>query len=156
MDSLIDIVKYIYVNYPHKKELSKARVVKMVYLADWKSALVQGKQLTSINWFFNHYGPYVSSIIEEIRKDSDFVISWVTNTFGEPKELVMLKNNFTQPKVSKETQDILDFVISKTAPLYWEDFINLVYSTYPIVNTPRFSELDLVSLAKEYMHSLKV
>lgn len=155
MDTLIDIVKYIYIHYPHKKELSKARVVKMVYLADWKSAIVYGRQLSSINWYFNHYGPYVSSVIEVIRKDPDFNVSWVTNPLGEPKELVVLKNNVTQPNVSKDTKEILDFVISKTAPLYWEDFIKLVYSTYPIVNKPRFSELDLVSLAKEYIVSIK-
>lgn len=150
MDSLIDIVKYLFVNYPNKNELSKARVVKMVYLADWKSALIQGKQLTSIQWFFNNYGPYVSEVISEIRKDPDFHISSVVNCYGEPKELISLNDNYIPPVVSRSTQDILDFVIKQTSPLYWEDFISLVYSTYPIVNKPRYSYLDLVSLANDY------
>jgi hypothetical protein len=45
---------------------------------------------------------------------------------------------------------VLDFVIEQTAPLYWNDFIKLVYSTYPVVTQPRFLPLDLVKLALEY------
>jgi hypothetical protein len=44
----------------------------------------------------------------------------------------------------------LDFVIEKTKDLEWNDFIRLIYSTYPIVTQDKYSKLDLVSLAKEY------
>ena len=32
----------------------------------------------------------------------------------------------------------------------WDQFITFVYSTYPIVNSERYSQLDLVALAQEY------
>lgn len=150
MDTLKDIIKYFYAHYPFRNELSKARVVKMVYLADWKSAIIQQKQLTQIDWFFNHYGPYVSEIIEEISNDEDFEIKTVSNYFGGDKDLVVLNAKFKNPIVSPATKDILDFVIQKTSNLYWSDFINLIYSTYPIVNSPRYTHLNLVALAKEY------
>jgi hypothetical protein len=41
MAELKDIIAYYCKQYPHKAELSKARLTKMVYLADWKSAIGQ-------------------------------------------------------------------------------------------------------------------
>ena len=35
MAKLVDVVGYLCEHYPHKAELSKARLTKMVYLADW-------------------------------------------------------------------------------------------------------------------------
>jgi hypothetical protein len=32
----------------------------------------------------------------------------------------------------------------------WNDFIRLVYSTYPIMSQERGTELDLAALAEEY------
>ncbi len=51
MAALKDIIAYYCDRYPHKEELSKARLTKMVYLADWKSAIVHGKQISDIKWF---------------------------------------------------------------------------------------------------------
>ena len=150
MNTLIDIVKYLYLHYPYHGELSKARVVKMIYLADWRSCLVRESQITGIHWYFNHYGPYVSAIVDAIRQDEDFIIQSSTNVFGDTKEVVVLKNPQCQISVSDEVRSILDFVIDKTSKLNWGDFINLVYSTYPVVTQPRYSYFDLVKLSKEY------
>lgn len=151
MDMLKDVIKYFYINYPQKGELSKARLVKMIYLSDWKSCLLYEKQITNIHWFFNNYGPYVSEIINEIRTDSEFEIKRVSNMYGESKELVFLKNGFSQPSISNSTKSILDFVIEKTYLLNWTNFISLVYSTYPVVKQHRYSYFNLVELAKEYL-----
>ena len=155
MDTLNDVIKYLYLNYPYKNELSKARVVKMVYLADWKSAMLYQRQLTSINWYFNHYGPYVSDIINAIRSDSDFTIDTQKNIYGETKELIRINEKHTQLTLSDNVKHVLDFVIEKTAHLYRDDFIKLVYSTYPIVTQPRYSTLNLVQLASLYKQSIE-
>jgi uncharacterized protein YwgA len=150
MENLSDVLVYIFSNYPNPLELSKARIVKMVYLADWKSAIEHGRQITGIRWHFNHYGPYVTEVINTIKSDSRFETTWVSNHFGEPKELISLISQSIDLSLSQETKEILDFVIRKTSVLYWQDFINLIYSTYPIQNSPRYSYLNLVSLAKDY------
>lgn len=150
MNTLIDIVKYLYLHYPYQGELSKARVVKMIYLADWRSCLVRDQQITSIHWYFNHYGPYVSEIIDAIRNDDDFIIHSATNMFGDSKEIVVLQNQQCKVNVSDDVKSILDFVIEKTSKLNWNEFINLIYSTYPVVTQPRYTYFDLVKLSKEY------
>ena len=155
MDTLNDIIKYLYLNYPHKNELSKVRVVKMIYLADWKSAMLYQKQLTNINWYFNHYGPYVSDIIDTIRSDNDFTIHTQKNMYGELKELIRINEKYACPNLSEDVKSVLDFVIEKTSPLSWDDFIKLVYSTYPIVTQPRYSTLNVVQLASLYKQSVE-
>lgn len=156
MDNLIDVIKYLFINYPQKGELSIARLVKMVYLSDWKSCLLYGKQITSIQWYFSNFGPFVSEIVDSIRKDDDYTISLCTNQFGDKKELIQIKDNIKSPIISDKNKQILDFVINKTYILDWEKFICLVFSTYPIVKQCRYTKLDLPQLAREYLEELQI
>lgn len=150
MSELRDVVAYICRNYPHKDELSNARVTKMVYLADWRSALTRGKRLTDVHWVFNHYGPFVYDIINVVKEDPAFEVVPTENMYGEPKDLMRIEDDVDYPSLGEEERELLDFVIEKSAQKNWDEFIRLVYSTYPIATQERFSELDLVELAREY------
>lgn len=72
MNKLQKIIAYFCIRYPYKGELSKARLTKLVYLADWFSALIDDHQLTDIDWLFNHYGPYVDDVFEVASRSPDF------------------------------------------------------------------------------------
>ena len=74
MEKLKNIIAYFCTNYPYQKELSKARLVKMLYLADWKNSIENGRQLTDTKWIFNQYGPYVNDIIDYLKSDKRFEI----------------------------------------------------------------------------------
>jgi hypothetical protein len=150
MATLRDVVAYLCEQYPHKNELSKARLTKMVYLADWKSAIERGCQITDILWVFNHYGPYVDDVVDSIRDDPAFEVVRTANVYGDQKELIRLREQVKYPTLTDEDRKILDFVVERTAPKYWNDFIRLVYSTYPVMTQARHSALDLVGLAKRY------
>lgn len=148
---ILDIVAYFVRN--SQIELSKGRLNKLVYLADWKYALDYGKQLSSISWKFNHYGPYVNEIEKSIESDSlkRFKITHQeTSYFGHSKYTINLVNdlNFVAPNDSEK--EILDIILGLTNKLNWIDFINLVYSTYPIKVSERGKILNLVALAKQY------
>lgn len=153
MAKLGEILVYLFWKYPHPNELSKARVVKMIYLADWRSSILNGKQITNIRWVYNHYGPYVDDIITYIRQDNRFEIKATTNYWGEFKEVITLKQQKVAVNLSIEDKGILDFVIEQTSKLYWNDFIGLIYSTYPIKNSVKYKELDLPRLADEYKNN---
>ena len=84
---LRDVVAYLCSHYPHREELSKARLTKMVYLADWKSALQRGSQLTEIKWQFNHYGPYVDDVVNSVRNDPEFEIVQGGTFTANPRKL---------------------------------------------------------------------
>ncbi len=150
MARLRDVVAYLCRHYPHKRELSNARLTKMVFLSDWKSALDRGHQLTDIEWKFNQFGPYVPDVLKTATEDEDLEVVETTNFFGDPMRLIAARDDANYPSLEADDCEILDFVIESTAPKHWDDFIRLVYSTYPIVTQPRGSQLDLVKLAQDY------
>lgn len=128
MASIIDISQYIAQNYPHKNELSNARLTKMIYLADWHHCLNEGKQISEITWYFDNFGPFVWDVYNEIRERRDlFSIKITKNFFGKEKKLIRL-NNKINPSLSKSERVSIDKIIEKTQNLYWDKFINLVYS----------------------------
>jgi len=145
-----DVIRYVLNNYPYPNELSKARLNKIIYLIDWKSSIELNKQVTPIQWLFNHYGPYVKDIEALVAFDGRFEIENTTNVYGNEKNIVKLKQdeNFEEPDES--TKQIIDFIIDKTRKFNWKTFIDLVYSTYPILTQEKGSELDLITLAQEY------
>ena len=154
MFNLREIMCYFCQNYPYRDELSNSRLTKLVYLSDWFSCLLYGKQLTEIRWVFNHYGPYVDDIIDTARQDRLFVISNSQNFYGDNKLIISCDENY-QPMISIKEKNIIDFVIEKTKSMYFYEFIDYVYSTYPISSQQRYLNLDLVSLAREYKSTLQ-
>lgn len=150
MPELRDVVAYLCKNYPHKHELSKARLTKLVYLADWKSVLDQQHQLTKINWIFNQYGPYVDDVYDAAIRDPDFNVQSTTNMYGNPKHTISLKHDIDIRSLTKTDVDILNHVIEQTRRLNWNEFIQLVYSTYPILTGTRGHPMDLVAAADTY------
>jgi hypothetical protein len=148
--SLRDVVAYLCKHYPRRDELSNARVTKMVYLADWRSAITRGKQLTGTQWVFNRYGPFVYDVLDTAKDDSAFEVISTRNMYGAPKDLLRVANNVSYPSLEEDEQNVLDFVLKGSAEKNWGDFMRLVYSTYPIVARERYTKLDLVELASEY------
>ncbi|WP_041767780.1 Panacea domain-containing protein [Pseudovibrio sp. FO-BEG1] len=150
MAQIRDILAYICKFYPHKEELSKARVTKLIYLADWKHMLIRKKQISEIKWLFNHYGPYVSDVTDTALSDDLFEVISDINHHGATKEVIALKNANYKPRLSNSEREAIQFTLDKTSSLYWNDFIDLVYSTYPIQQSERYDTLDLSLLASEY------
>lgn len=151
MAALEDVVAYILAKYPHKDELSNARVTKMVYLADWKSAIERGKTITDIRWFFDNHGPFVWSVKDTVVQHPElFTINSTRNMYGTKKDLLELVDDEYEPVLTKDERRFLDHVIEQTKPLVWADFIKLIYATYPVASSERYTYLDLLKKAKEY------
>lgn len=151
MASLIDIIAFILSEYPVKSDLSNARVTKMVYLADWHQSINNNSQISPIRWYFDNYGPFVRDVLEAAKREPNlFVLQDTVNLFGRRKTLIsMPKKNYT-PNLSEAEKASLIHVINTTSKLNWNDFIKLVYSTYPIMSSNRYSYLDLSAKAADY------
>jgi len=147
---LNDLVRYIVKYYPYKDELSKARLNKLIYLIDWKSAIDNQEQMSDIEWIFNHYGPYVSDIETRLLLDDRFDIEKTTNFYGSEKNIIKIKSDTDFKEPNEKQKKVMDFIIDATKGMYWNKFINTVYSTYPIQHSQRGEQLDLVKLANEY------
>ncbi|MCE2930269.1 MAG: SocA family protein [Vampirovibrionales bacterium] len=151
MDTLKDTIYYLIDKYPYKNELSNARLTKLVYLSDWHQAINRQKQITSIDWYFDNYGPFVWDVENTVKENNDLMVYEEHKTiFGSPKKLFKIIDKSYKPELSEEQKNSLDHVIEKTKSLNFNDFIKLVYSTYPIMTSERYSKLNLVEKAKDY------
>lgn len=150
-----NIIKYLLKEYPHKAELSASRLTKMIYLMDWKSSIDYGRQITDAQWHFDHYGPYVDDFVRMAKEDKDISVENTSNYYGGKKRLFKLSERFEGNfDLTKEQKEIADFVINATKQKSYEGFIQLVYSTYPVISNDRYSDLDLVGSAEKYKEIL--
>lgn len=157
MKKLRDVIAFILENYPHKKELSNARLTKLVYLSDWHFCLKKDEQITPIKWYFDNYGPFVWDVKQEVEKYPDlFTIEQTTNAHGSSKNLIKILKFPRDISLTDDEKESLEKIMEITKNMYWDDFIKLVYSTYPILSTERYSYLHLESLAKRYKESKKI
>jgi hypothetical protein len=150
MASVIDVARYLCFNYPRPDDVSKARLVKMMYLADWRSAIYRGHQITDIEWYFNHYGPYVEEPIEQIADHPEFEISESSTMYGNRKSIITYSGPDEWPSIDPDEVLVLDHVIETSSSKSWSEFLKLVYATYPVITRSRYSVLNLVALAAQY------
>lgn len=153
MNSLVDILAYLLKDYPHPGDLSNARVTKLVYLADWKHVVDRNERLTTIPWIFNNFGPFVWNIKDTAVLNSRlFDVNTEQNLYGSRKTSLSLTpaGESYATSLSDSAVEVLDHVLKTTAPLNFDVFIRLVYSTYPVVTTDRYEPLHLEAKAAEY------
>jgi len=152
MNNLINLIIYILKIYPKPEELSKPRLVKLIYLIDWKYTIDNKKQYTNIEWFFNHYGPYVDDVINIMKNTNDiFEVKSYPNPYsGGFTDKFQLKNNSISYELDNKIQETANYIINNTYKMNWDRFIALVYSTYPIKINSKFSKLNLVELATQF------
>lgn len=151
-----EVIAYILASYPKNlsDEMSNARLTKIVYLSDWRASLRRNQTITKIDWYYDNFGPFVEDIEKAARSNlKRFEIDYKSNMYGQPKKVFRLRKNNSTVDLTDEEKNDIDFVISKTKPLYWREFIKLVYSTFPIASSDKYSNLDLLAKAKEYKKS---
>lgn len=139
-NSLNNLIKYFCSMYPHAQELSKARLTKMIYLADWENYQANKKQISNIEWYFDNFGPYVTNVIDTAYNDPEVRVISTRTIYGTDKTLIEYKGE--TPNLDEPTKLILDKVINDTKPLSWKSFIDYVYSTPPIKQSTRYNYLD--------------
>lgn len=147
-NKLRSVMRYIVKNYPYPDDLTKTRITKLVYLIDWENVKEYGSQITNIEWFFDHYGPYVSDVLDEADEDKTVSIKSTISNFGTVKYIVKPKRDKEEllyDDLTDNDKDIIDRVIDTTKNFCWNEFINYVYSTDPIKKSTRYSALDLKS-----------
>lgn len=145
-NKLRSVMRYIVKNYPYPEDLTKTRITKLVYLIDLENAIKYEKQMTNIHWFYDHYGPYVSDVLDEADEDSCVSIESTTSNFGTIKYIVKPKRSkeeLVYDDLTESDINIISSVIDRTKGLSWNKFIDYVYSTEPIKSGNKYKNLNL-------------
>lgn len=147
---LLEFIKYLLQNYPHKSYLSITKLTHILYLADWKSAIQYSKQLTGMKWSMGHNGLYTNDLSKIIDSDSHIKITnrhTINDRSSMVIELIGFISNFD---IHNEEKDILDFVIRSTKDKSPLELMRLVYSTYPLISNSKNTDINLVEMASAY------
>ena len=139
MLNFVELFKIILSIYPQSKELTRDRLVKLTYLADWRSAITYKKQITSVQWYINNYGPYIEDMYK-ILADEKFDIN---------QEIQRRKTE--KYNCDRKINLVVNFIIDKTQDLDSNTFSNLVFSTFPLATSPKYCYIDLVAKANQYL-----
>ncbi len=94
--------------------------------------------------------PPPTDVVVELTQTNNFHIEKTLNAFGSEKEIISLKNAGHPFKLDPIELEVAKHVLQETKSLRFDEFIKLVYSTYPVVTQPKGSYLNLVQLAKDY------
>lgn len=150
-EKLRDIIRYILIKYPYPFDLNKTRLTKLVYLIDWETAQRQKDVSSGIKWYFDNYGPYVQDVMKEAVSDEHIQINEGLSNYGGPKYTFQIKELGLQDlkNLDKQEREIIDDVIESTKDLSFNNFINYIYNTLPVIKTPQYEFLDLIKIASE-------
>ena len=147
-NSLHEILAYILLRSEqilHRKGLSKYRITKLVYLCDWCYACACDKQITSIHWFFDNYGPFVWDITNTLTQDQNlFSSNIVLDPLGNKITSFSINCLDYKPNIEPSIQDCMEYVLQNAVGLPRQEFTNLVYATYPIKTSRRYTSLNLL------------
>ena len=150
-EKLRDIIRYILIKYPYPFDLNKTRLTKLVYLIDWKTAQKQKNVSSGINWYFDNYGPYVPDVMKEAVSDEHIIIDEGLSNYGGTRYTFQIKDLNLNDIIylDEQEREIIDDVIESTKDLSFNNFINYIYNTPPVIQTPQYELLDLVKIASE-------
>ena len=151
---LRDAITYLISHYPKEAELSRSRLTKMVYLADWRCAITRGRPMTEAVWNYSQYGPFAIEAETLLRHDPNFVTTIVFSAASGEVDSIALRNSVEYLSLTFEDQAVLNFVIEATAPMPGNDFTRLVYSTFPLITQEKYQNLDLMTAANRYQRDV--
>lgn len=149
MERLINILDYLYLNYPNANQLSYSRVMKLLYLIEWRYAITKFEKLTDIEWMQTEFGPYYKSLLVIFSESSNFDVS-IKLDDNKNEQIVITFLNKKNNIIKVNTKEVIDFVILHCKDYSWMELNNLVNSTYGTLNTPQGHIIDIVTLAKKY------
>lgn len=129
-----DIISKILTFYKSEKEISLQKIVFLIYLCDWKNSIEHGRQMTDIEWKYldSEFSKKIIAAFNEVRTREGFEF----------------KSNYAN--LSETELQVIDFIGTLSLKLNTEDFIKLVFSTYPMIRKEKYKSLNLPDLAEDY------
>lgn len=108
---------------------SRIRLIRLVYLSDWKSAIEHKEQITSAKYVI------VSGGLQFYGMED------ICNCDCSCQQI---------PELTSNQINVIDHVVRTTHDKSWSELERLVNSTFPMRTQRRFQLLDLVAMADEY------
>ncbi|MEL7351779.1 MAG: hypothetical protein AAF171_19465 [Cyanobacteria bacterium P01_A01_bin.116] len=125
--------------------ISPNKLIRILYLADWRSSINTGHPITNVNWKIVDSEPQldkgsIERIVDFIERNGRTINLGISETY---------RKVFSEG-LSMGDKSILDFVLNLSASQSEDALAHLVYSTYPSITQNSDDAIDLPKLAKQY------
>lgn len=151
MERVINILDYLYLQYPNSNQLSISRVMKLLYLIEWRFAITKFDKLTDIDWLKTEYGPFYKSLRSIFNESSNFEVIIKIDNHNKEQLVINFLNKKENFILRNDTKEVVDFVIAHCMSYSWTELNTLVNSTYGVLNTPQGQLINIVVSAKQYI-----
>ena len=133
------------------RKLPSDRLVKMLYLVDWKHSIDYGFQATNLQWFADSLGPFDTQLPGLVEKLPNlFAIHQLSDTVEDsPVEIECIDHTYS-PRLIDSERKAVDHILKVTSGKTWPQIVRLVFATFPMMSKHRYSSLNLPELAVEY------
>jgi hypothetical protein len=150
MERVINILDYLYLQYPNSNQLSISRVMKLLYLIEWRYAITKFEKLTDVEWMQTEYGPFYKALRSIFNESSNFEVTIKLDDNKKEQIVITFLNKKENLNLKAENKEVIDFVIQHCKDYSWSELHNLVNSTYGVLNTQQGQIIDIVNLAIKY------
>jgi len=134
--SEIEMIYYLINRFP--AGITKTRLLKLLYLIDFRSKEKLGKKITKFTYDYYYYGPYSESFIKTLNFSKGYEVTETTKVTSN-LEVIYLYTPGMQPRVSaqlsslnKTQKKIIEEVIDQYGQLEFKELLGEVYKTRPI------------------------
>jgi len=130
---------------------SKTKLVKLLYLLDYKLFREKGTTLTGLRFKSYFYGPYteeIDSLLDELVREGKIRIEQREALF-EPVvyyEIRLLKKP-TYRKLTDDLRQEIERILRPYIPLSLRDILDEVYETEPFINTDFGEEINFAKVS---------
>lgn len=144
-----DALVFMLRRYPASGDVTVTRAMKMLYLADWRHAIVHEEQMSTARWRIGQWGPDSDEAHSAIYRSDRFVLERRPSPFGSLRTVISCRADVGAAMPPKG-RDVATFVIEKAHRLTERGIRDLVVGTYPMRTGARNVPLDLVAGAAAY------
>lgn len=148
MSDLKNILIALLCTMSDNRSLSVPRLIKSVYLFDWTSVLNFRSEHARLDWSCGMCGPTCDEVLQTINANpSVFRLEEKDNHIGGRKTVVVCLSEMNRSGLSEMEWKAVEHVSSATRGLPWDELVQLISSTMPVVISHYGSPLDLVRAA---------
>ena len=148
MNNTADLIYKLLVDMTDHHSASIKRIMKWVYLVDWRLCLYANAKLNDLKWLHDWCGPSSYDVAQIARQRNDiFQVEDVESDDGCEKTIVQVRDKNHLVYLSQEVLAAIGHITRVARKLPWGDLSLLVSSTRPMMMSSIGDEVDLCAIA---------
>lgn len=148
MSEKIDsVLTFIILNYS-KSSISVFRLIRIVFLAEWYSAIIQKETLSSSVWYRRNFGPDSDDVTKSLLNLKDIYLEQNNDDIDGISISVFRTDNLYNYNLSALEKSIVNLAMKHAKEFDFIELDNYIENLFPMKNTAINAEINLKDLAK--------